>query len=109
MQSTISKKLSCLLLSVLGLFAICTQAQNISIATGGTGGVYYPMGGGLAAVLSKYVPNMQATAEVTGGTVDNINLVGSGKPYLGFGMTDAAQDAYTAKEKFVNKNQSFNN
>jgi TRAP-type uncharacterized transport system substrate-binding protein len=29
------------------------QAQNISIATGGTGGVYYPMGGGLASVLSK--------------------------------------------------------
>jgi TRAP-type uncharacterized transport system substrate-binding protein len=27
------------------------QAENISIATGGTGGVYYPMGGGLAAVL----------------------------------------------------------
>ena len=107
MQSTISKKLSCLLLSVLGLFAICTQAQNISIATGGTGGVYYPMGGGLAAVLSKYVPNMQATAEVTGGTVDNINLVGSGKPYLGFAMTDAAQDAYTAKEKFVNKKQDI--
>ena len=107
MQSMISKKLSCLLLSVLSLFAICTQAQNISIATGGTGGVYYPMGGGLAAVLSKYVPNMQATAEVTGGTVDNINLVGSGKPYLGFGMTDAAQDAYTAKEKFVNKKQDI--
>ncbi|MEY3621432.1 MAG: hypothetical protein RL132_514, partial [Pseudomonadota bacterium] len=49
-------------------------AQNISIATGGTGGVYYPMGGGLAAVLSKHVSGMQATAEVTGGSVDNLNL-----------------------------------
>ena len=36
-------------------------AQNISIATGGTGGVYYPMGGGMASVLSKHVPGMQAT------------------------------------------------
>ncbi|MEN9945586.1 MAG: hypothetical protein RLY18_1544, partial [Pseudomonadota bacterium] len=43
------------------------QAQNLSVATGGTGGVYYPMGGGLAAVLSKKVPGMSATAEVTGG------------------------------------------
>ena len=34
------------------------QAQNISIATGGTGGVYYPMGGGLASVLSKKVPGL---------------------------------------------------
>jgi len=42
-------------------------AQNVSIATGGTGGVYYPMGGGLAAVLSKHVAGMSATAEVTGG------------------------------------------
>ena len=70
--------------------ACAAQAQNISIATGGTGGVYYPMGGGIAAVLSKYVPGMQATAEVTGGSVDNLKLIGSGKPYVAFTMTDAA-------------------
>src|SRR5260221_10122052 len=43
------------------------QAQekySLSIATGGTGGVYYPLGGGLANLLSKYVPGLQATAEV---------------------------------------------
>ena len=75
-------------------------AQNISIATGGTGGVYYPMGGGLAAVLSKHVSGMQATAEVTGGTVDNLNLIASGKPYVGFSMVDAALDASKGKDKF---------
>ena len=77
-----------------------TAAQNISIATGGTGGVYYPMGGGMAAVLSKYVPGMQATAEVTGGSVDNLKLIGSGKPYIGFTMTDAGLDAYRGEDKF---------
>jgi len=76
------------------------QAQNISIATGGTGGVYYPIGGGLAAALSKYVPGMQATAEVTGGSVDNLKLVGSGKPYIAFSMADAAQDALKGEDKF---------
>ncbi len=75
-------------------------AQNISIATGGTGGVYYPMGGGIAAVLSKHVPGMQATAEVTGGSVDNLKLINSGKPYVGFSMTDAAQDAARGEDKF---------
>jgi TRAP transporter TAXI family solute receptor len=75
-------------------------AQNISIATGGTGGVYYPMGGGLAAVLSKHVSGMQATAEVTGGSVDNLNLIASGKPYVGFSMVDAALDASKGKDKF---------
>jgi TRAP transporter TAXI family solute receptor len=75
-------------------------AQNISIATGGTSGVYYPMGGGLAAALSKYVPGMQATAEVTGGSVDNLKLINSGKSYVGFSMTDAALDAYRGEDKF---------
>jgi TRAP transporter TAXI family solute receptor len=81
-------------------FALVAQAQNLSIATGGTGGVYYPMGGGIAAVLSKFVPGMQATAEVTGGSVDNLKLIGSGKPYIGFTMTDAGLDAYKGEEKF---------
>ncbi len=87
------------LLAALAL-AVGAQAQNISIATGGTGGVYYPMGGGLAAVLSKYVPGMQATAEVTGGSVDNLKLIGSGKPYVAFSMSDAAQDAFKGVDKF---------
>ena len=92
--------------SVFGLLLVglalpfYAAAQNISIATGGTGGVYYPMGGGIAAVLSKYVPGMQATAEVTGGSVDNLKLIGSGKPYIGFSMTDASQDAYRGEDKF---------
>ena len=80
--------------------ALGAAAQNISIATGGTGGVYYPMGGGIAAVLSKYVPGMSATAEVTGGSVDNLELVGSGKPYIAFAMADASQDAYRGEDKF---------
>jgi TRAP transporter TAXI family solute receptor len=80
--------------------ALAAQAQNISIATGGTGGVYYPMGGGIAAVLSKHVPGMQATAEVTGGSVDNLKLIASGKPYVAFSMTDAAQDALRGEDKF---------
>jgi TRAP transporter TAXI family solute receptor len=73
---------------------------NISIATGGTGGVYYPLGGGIAAALSKHVPGMEATAEVTGGSVDNLKLIGSGKPYVGLAMVDASLDAYRGEGKF---------
>jgi TRAP transporter TAXI family solute receptor len=83
------------------LLAGAAAAQNISIATGGTGGVYYPMGGGIASVLSKHVPGMQATAEVTGGSVDNLKLIGSGSPYIGLSMVDAAQDAYRGDGKFA--------
>ncbi|HYL23044.1 MAG TPA: TAXI family TRAP transporter solute-binding subunit [Burkholderiales bacterium] len=84
-------------------FAALAHAQNISIATGGTGGVYYPLGGGMAAVLSKYVPGIQATAEVTGGSVANLQLIGTGKPYLGMTMADATLDAYKGEDKFKGK------
>src|SRR3954469_20623920 len=84
-------------------FAMAAQAQNISIATGGTGGVYYPLGGGMAAMLSKYVPGIQATAEVTGGSVANLQLIATGKPYLGMTMADATLDAYKGEDKFKGK------
>ena len=86
-----------------GAFALAAQAQNISIATGGTGGVYYPLGGGMAAVLSKYVSGMQATAEVTGGSVANLQLIGSGKSYIALTQADAAIDAVKGQDKFSGK------
>jgi uncharacterized protein len=76
------------------------EKYSLSIATGGTGGVYYPIGGGLANLLSKYVPGMQATAEVTGGSIDNLKLIATGKPYIAFSMADAGQDAYRGEDKF---------
>ncbi|MEN9784206.1 MAG: hypothetical protein RJA24_1549 [Pseudomonadota bacterium] len=90
-------------LAIAALVAAPAMAQekiNLSIGTGGTGGVYYPLGGGLANVLSKHVPGMAATAEVTGGSVDNLKLIGTGKPYLGFAMSDAALDAAKGEDKF---------
>ena len=88
---------------VLCLLPFAAQAQNLSIATGGTGGVYYPLGGGMAAVLSKYVQGMSATAEVTGGSVANLQLIGTGKPYLAMTMVDAGIDALKGKDKFTGK------
>ena len=87
----------------VGTLAFAVQAQNISIATGGTGGVYYPLGGGMAAVLSKYVTGMQATAEVTGGSVANLQLINTGKPYIALTMADATLDAYKGQDKFTGK------
>src|SRR2546430_15432133 len=82
-------------------FALVAQAQNLSIATGGTGGVYYPLGGGMAAVLSRYVPGMQAPAGGTGGSVANLQLIGTGKPYLGITMADATLDAPKGPDKLT--------
>jgi TRAP transporter TAXI family solute receptor len=86
------------------LAAACTVAaqksNQISITTGGTGGVYYPLGGGMANILSKYLPGLTATAEVTGGSVDNLKLLNSGKSEVAFTMVDAAWDAKLGVDKF---------
>ena len=80
--------------------AALAQQINIAIATGGTGGVYYPLGGGMANVLSKYVPGVQATARVTGGSVDNLKLIGSQQSEVALVMVDAALDALKGEDKF---------
>ena len=87
-------------LLVLCAASLSAQAQNISIATGGTGGVYYPLGGGMANVFSKTIPGMTATAEVTGGSVANLQLIGTGKPYIALTQADALVDAYNGQGKF---------
>ena len=76
---------------------------RLSIATGGTGGVYYPYGGGMAAVLSRHLPGVEATAEVTAASVDNCKLVAAQKADLGFVMGDSAHDAYAGTGKFKEK------
>src|SRR5215207_7892664 len=80
--------------------AVLAQQKTISIGTGGTGGVYYPLGGAMANVLTKYLPGVQATAEVTGGSVDNLKLIGSGQSEIAFTMADAALDALKGQDKF---------
>jgi TRAP transporter TAXI family solute receptor len=99
-------KRKALMLSALvmgaALFAGAAVAQqtNIAIATGGTGGVYYPLGGGMANVLSKHVPGFAATARVTGGSVDNLKLIGSKQSEVALVMVDAALDALKGEDKF---------
>ncbi|MDP3715860.1 MAG: TAXI family TRAP transporter solute-binding subunit, partial [Burkholderiales bacterium] len=55
---------------------------------------------GMANVFSKHIPGMQATAEVTGGSVDNMRLIGTGKPYIALAQADAVIDAYNGEGKF---------
>src|SRR5512139_3093504 len=93
------------LVAAFGIGVAGAQEKKIrmSIGTGGTAGVYYPLGGGLAAVLSKYVPGVEATAEVTAGSIANLQLIGGGKSEVGFTMADAAWDAYNGLDKFKDK------
>ena len=90
---------------ILCVSSVWAQKKEVrlSIATGGTGGVYYPMGGGMANILSKYIPYAEATAEVTTASVDNCLLVGARKADMALIMADVGWDAFQGKGKFKEK------
>jgi TRAP transporter TAXI family solute receptor len=73
---------------------------RLSIATGTTGGVYFPLGGGLASLISKNLPGVVATAEVTPASVDNIRLLAAKRADLAFVLADTAVDALKGEEAF---------
>jgi TRAP transporter TAXI family solute receptor len=80
-------------LAALPAPARARRRLRMAIVTGGTGGVFYPYGGGLAKLLSEHGDNIQATAQVTGGSVDNIMLLDAGQAEIGFSTVDSAFDA----------------
>lgn len=69
-------------------------ARYLSIGTAGTGGVYYPLGGALASLLSARDPARRYTAEVTGGSVENVNRLRRGHMDLAFAMSTTVYEAY---------------
>jgi TRAP transporter TAXI family solute receptor len=74
--------------------------NRLSIATGGTTGVYYVYGGGLAKVITGGLENTEATASATSASVDNIKLMASGRADIAFSLADSAADAVQGKESF---------
>ena len=60
------------------------QKMSFSIVTGGTGGVWYPLGGAIGGIIGKYVPNTEASSEATTAAIDNMKLLTAGKAGLSF-------------------------
>ena len=86
------RKLSFALAAALTFGSVAT-AQDLSIATGGTGGTYYPYGGGLAELIGKYVDGASATAEVTGASVENMALIAQEQSDLAIALADTVHGA----------------
>lgn len=84
----------------MGFSMPAAAQQQLSIATGGTGGVYYPMGGGLAEVINNHVAGYSATAEVTGASVENMGLIATGDADLAIGLADTVVQAYSGTGRF---------
>lgn len=76
---------------------------RLTIATGNTTGVFYVLGGGYAQVINQNLAGYRATAEATGGSVENINRVVSGQSDIGLTLADTAYDAINGSGSFTTK------
>jgi len=73
---------------------------RLFIATGNTTGVYYQIGGGLADLITRYVPGYEAHAESSGASGENIKRVATGDFDIGFANGDTSADAVAGKPPF---------
>ncbi len=105
-------KKACLIAMVLGgisfflWFVVAAQGapvKFISIATGGTGGTYYVIGGGMGKLIEKYVPGVKVSVESTAASTENCRLVAARKVKFAIVMPDSAYFAYNGGREFGDK------
>lgn len=97
----------CLL--AIGMLAGCGSQETakkttqLILATGGTAGTYYPLGGAMAQIFNTKVPNVNVTAQSTGASVENLRLVNKKEAELAIVQNDMMDYAYNGKEAFKEK------
>ncbi len=77
--------------------------QHISMGTAGTGGYFYPLGGAIAEIINRFVDGAEATAEVTGGSAENVVLVGTNEVQMGMANGNLIYAGYYGKEPYEQK------
>lgn len=88
--------------------AMAQSGETLSIATGGTGGVYYPIGGGFAEIIGRHLDGYTAVAEVTGASVENMALIHRGDATMALVLADTAYQAYNGEGQFEGRRQVTN-
>lgn len=90
------------MMAVSSIFANGAQEQKsyITVGTAGAGGAFYPVGIAIASAISNNVPNIEASAQVTGGAIENCSLVHNKEVDLGITMSGSAFQAYSGKGTF---------
>lgn len=75
----------------------------VNVATGGTGGTYYPLGGAIAKIFNENIEGVTANAQSTGASAENIGLVATGETEVAFVQNDVTYYAWTATETFADR------
>lgn len=84
-------------------FSGCAKAagKNFILATGGTGGTYYPFGGAMANIWNTKIEGMNVTAQATGASAENLRLIGKGEAEFGIVQNDVMDYAYNGTDMFA--------
>ncbi|WFA10085.1 TAXI family TRAP transporter solute-binding subunit [Tissierella sp. Yu-01] len=83
--------------------AVDVDKTIINIATGGTGGTYYPLGSAMARIYNDHIKNVTTNVLVTDASIENIKLIANGKSEIAFVQNDVAYYAWTGAESFTDK------
>ncbi|MCM5568889.1 TAXI family TRAP transporter solute-binding subunit [Burkholderiaceae bacterium FT117] len=78
----------------LGLSGVAQAQQFINVLTGGTSGIYYPLGVALSQIYGKTIPEAKASVQSTKASVENLNLLQAGRGEIGFTLGDSLSDAW---------------
>ncbi|HOI22154.1 hypothetical protein SDC9_04383 [bioreactor metagenome] len=97
------KSLAVLFCLLVAAGALGAQQKFITIGTGGTAGTYYPLGGAMADIWNKNIARMNATAQSTGASAANINLLSDGKIDVAIIQNDVGYYALHGIELFKDK------
>jgi hypothetical protein len=90
-----------IVISLLVSGMVSAQTTFLSIATGGTSGTYYPVGGAIAKVLNENIDNMNASAQSTGASVTNTRLIYNQEVELAILQNDIASYAVNGQNQFA--------
>lgn len=99
--------LACMMLITI-LMGCGTKDERLSIATGGPSGVYYPLGAALANIINEKIDAVTATAEATGASVENINLLNNGEVDFALVQNDISHYAFKGTEMFADRESMEN-
>ena len=96
-------KISSLLLVAAVMLASCSKnaKKDYILATGGTGGTYYPFGGAIANIWNTKVENMNVTAQATGASAENLRLINKGEAEYAIVQNDVMDYAYNGTDLFA--------
>lgn len=82
----------------LAFAPLAAKAEFVNVLTGGTSGVYYPLGVAIAKIISDKVPDARPSVQATKASVENLILLQQGKGEIGFTLADSLADGWAGKE-----------